>query len=472
MTLKYIQKILAQRGPLPSSEIEKELVLHYKLSRDAARKRIQRAHSSGNINRFIRLKAGGYLYYLPDKHSKDNVINTCKMYLDSYRPRLGRIVKVVDNFKLVSVFEICRLSNLRVWVSQKDFMEYFLRGKRIFNPKLVKILEELQLLGITWKQDWKQDYVVSSSLNTNSINNLIGKAKKDFEDEAHLLYLAQNYFLETYRAREITLYRTPDQQSLSNKFDAIGYGGFRKKATIILELYSRRPILVEDLIGYSERTWSTISGKKFPKPVFCCILGGSFSEDALRYAHEKEMQVFGIDKNLHFHRIESFMVPEKKVKKEKRMRGRFADAQGEAFESAVERVFKKRSFKTETRKNFYLKGNHVAEKGKHRLTDIDVFVTKDNNEVILIECKSAKKQTSRSKLLRIVRNHNKISTYLVKKIGKGLVVSSIYIGYCNELDIIDAKRKSTIPIAFLTPLEFYQQYKRNLKGTPEWLFIR
>ena len=467
MTLEYVHGILAQKGPLPSSEIQQELVLRHNFSRDAARKRIQRSHSSGEIKRFIRLKAGGYLYYLPGIHPTELVINTCKMCLHSYRPRLERIVRLVDTFKLVSVFELCRLVNLRAWVRTGDYdIEKLLTNNKIMNPKLVNILKELELLGIIQKKE----FLASFSLDTKYINSLIKRARKEFEDEAHLLYLAQNYFIDNYRAREITLYRTPSHQSLSNKFDAIGYGGFRKKSTVILELYSRRPILVEDLIGYRERIWSTMARRKFPKPVFCCIFGVSFSEQALRFALEKEMQVFRVDEDLNFHSVESIPVSKEKVKKEKKLHGRLADAQGHAFESAVERVFKRQGFRTETRKNFYLKGNKIAETGKRRLTDIDVFATNDKNEVILIECKSARKQISRGELLRVVRNHGKISDYLSEKFGSSLLVSSILIGHCNKLDIVDAKRRSKISITFVTPNEFYLEYKDVLKGEPKWLF--
>ena len=133
-------------------------------------------------------------------------------------------------------------------------------------------------------------------------------------------------------------------------------------------------------------------------------------------------------------------------------------------------MFKRQGFRTETRKNFYLKGNKIDETGKRRLTDIDVYATKDKDEVILIECKSAGKQTLRSELLRLVKNHGKISNYLIEKLGKSLLVSSILIGHCNKLDLIDAKRRAKVPFTFFTPNEFYREYKNRLKGEPRWLF--
>lgn len=51
------------------------------------------------------------------------------------------------------------------------------------------------------------------------------------------------------------------------------------------------------------------------------------------------------------------------------------------------------------------------------------------------------------------------------------LVSSIVIGHCNRLDIVDAKRRTKIPIKFLSPDEFYEEYKEGLKGEPRWLFI-
>lgn len=466
-----VHSILVQKGPLPSSEIQQELVLRHNLSRDAARKRIQRLHSSGEIKRFMRLKAGGYLYYLPDLHSAELVITACKTYLPSYRPRLAHIVRLVDTFNIVSVFELCRLANLRAWVRITEFdIEKFLSNRNVeralMNPELVANLEELKLLGIIERKK----FLTYSFLHTRSINSLIKRANKNFGEEAHILYLARDYLLDNKRAREITLYRTPSHESLSHKFDAIGYGGFRKRATILMELCFRRTIFVEDLIGYRKRIWSTMSRKKFPKPLFCNILAASFSEKAVRYALEKEMRVFRIDEDLNFHEVRSMLVSKEKMKKKKKLHGRLADAQGYAFESAIEKVFKRQGFRTETRKIFYLKKNKIAETGKRHLTDIDVFATKDENEVIMIECKSAKKQVSRGKLLRHIKNLNKISNYLVEKYGRNILVSSIVIGYCNKLDIVDAKRRTKIPITFFTPDKFCQEYKYDLKGEPKWLF--
>ena len=474
MTLKYVREILARKGPLPSSEIQRELVLKHNLSRDAARKRIQRSHSSGEINRFMRLKAGGYLYYLPNEHSKGTIINTCRSYLHSYRPRLERIIRLVDTFKLISVFELSRLVNLRalVQLSLTDHeydLDKFLAGVTVkMNPKLVKTLEDLKLLGI----GQKAQFLVSSSLDSKATNELIKKARKKFEEEAHLLYVARNYFESHRWAREITLYRSPRHQSLSNKFDAIGHGGFRRKATIILELYHRRPVLDVDLIGYSERIWSTISRRKFPKPVFCYVLASRFSKDSLRSAFEKGMRVIEIDENLNFHLVQSFQVSRTKEKTDKKLRGRAADTQGRAFESAVERVFRRQGFKTETRKQFYLRGNTITEERTKRiLTDIDVYALKDNEKALLIECKSAKKQISRRKLLSLVRNLSRIAGYLNEKIGKSLLLSAIVIGYCNRLDMIDARKRADVNITFPTPEEFYKKYRRYLKGEPKWLFV-
>lgn len=430
-----------------------------------ARKRIQRLHSSGEIKRFLRLKAGGYLYYLPDLHSTELVVETCKKYLHSHRPRLAYIIKLIDTFKVISLFELARLANLDPWAMDFD-IEKLSSHNALINPKLVSTLEELKLLGVTEKKE----FLTSSSLHTRSISSLIKKGGRRFEDEAHLLYLARNYFVDSYRAREITLYRTLSHVSLSHKFDAIGYGGFRKKATLFLELYSRRPVFVEDLVGYRERIWSTMSRKKFPKPLFCCILATSFSDQALPYAFEKKMRVFTIDENLNFHEVESPPVSREKIKKEKKLHGRLADAQGYAFESAVEKAFKKQGFRTETRKIFYLKGSKIAEEGKRRLTDIDVFATKDKSEIVLIECKSARKQISRSKLLRLIRNLGKISDYLAEKYGKSVHVSSIIVGHCNKLDKVDARRRAKISTNFFTPKKFYQEYKPDLKGEPKWLF--
>lgn len=453
MTLEIIRRILNQRGPLPSSLIQHELVLNYNLSRDAARKQIQRAHDSGEINSFIRLGAGGYLYYLPNVHSTKSVITSCEMLLPSYRPRLNRIVKVVTQFKVISLFELCRLTNMRISID-----------KNMINPKLAKTLKELELLGIKLEDG----FLVQSFLESKSISNLVENANKKFEEEAHLLYTMKEQFLNKKWATEISLYRTPTHYSLANKFDAIGYGGFRKKATVLIELYSRRPVLVEDLMGYYERIWSTISRQKFPKPIFCYVVATSFSESALSFALEKKMKVIQLDRNLTPNLVPDIQASKRKVRK---WHGRLADAQGRAFEAVVEKVFRKKGFSTETRKIFYLRGNEVTEEQtRHRLTDIDVFAYKEKEELFLIECKSAKKQISKSKLMREVRDLEKIASYLSRKSENSLNISLMIVGNCNSLDVIDVKRRTRIPIAIFSPKEFYQQFKEELKGEPLWLF--
>lgn len=453
MTLEIVRRILIQKGPLPSSLIQQELVLDYNLSRDAARKQIQRAHDSGEIKRFIGLKAGGYLYYLPDLHSIKSVITACNVYLPSYRPRLGRIIKVVDEFKVISLFELCRLTNLRFSV-----------GKNEINPTLTRTLEELELLGIRLEGD----FLVYSFLDSKSINSLVRKANEKFEEEAHLLYAIQERFLNKKWAREISLYRTPTHFSLVNKFDAIGYCGFRKKATVLIEFYSRRPVLMEDLLGYHERIWSTISRQKFPKPIFCYIVAISFSEPALRFAFKKKMKVVRLDENLTLNIVADVQASQEKVRE---WHGRLADAQGRAFEAIVEKLFRKKGFSTETRKIFYLQGNEVTEEQTgYRLTDVDVLASNDKEGLFLIECKSAKKQISRSKLMQKVRDIEKIAGYLSKKSENSLPISSMIVGNCNKLDVIDVKRRARMPIAVLSPKEFYQQYKKDLEGEPRWLF--
>lgn len=472
MTFEYVRDILTRKGPLPSSEIQRELVLHHDLSRDAARKQIQRSHASGEIERFIRLKAGGYLYYLPDIHSTELVINTCKRNLDSYRPRLGRIVGLVDTFKLISMFELCRLTNLQAWVqisplhTDVDILKILSSGNRI-NPELDKILEDLRLLGI----DLVKQFLVSSSLDSKSANKLIKEAEQKFEEEAHLLYVARNYFENHRFAEEMTMYRDPGHQSLSNKFDAIGHGGYRKKTTIILELHNRRPFHEADLMGYRERIWSTMARRKFPKPVFCFVLASKFSGNSLRSALEQGIRVFKVNKNLDFQQIQDSSVSEIREKRKRKWRGRAADTQGRAFESAVERVFRRQDFRTKTRKNFYMEENRISEKKIGRLlTDIDVYAVK-NKKALLIECKSAKKQISRQKLLNLVKNFNKIAEYLYEKNDKSLSISATVVGYCNSLDIVDARRRAKIEIEIITPREFYTEYKKELKGEPRWLFV-
>jgi len=107
------------------------------------------------------------------------------------------------------------------------------------------------------------------------------------------------------------------------------------------------------------------------------------------------------------------------------------------------------------------------ERGKI-LTDVDVFVTDENRtHAFLVECKSSKTQIPRSELLRIVKNFGMIAKYL-KQSEK--IVSSIIIGNFNELDKVDAKKRSEMSLTFYTPTDFYKKYKTELEGEPRWLF--
>ena len=456
--MKYTLEVLTKKGPLDSSDIQRDLVLNYGLSRDAARKRIQRLHDSGDIQRFMRLKAGGYLYYIPKVHPKDLVIKIAKMYLDTHRPELGRIIRLIDRFKVLSVYEICRLANLDAIGKNKEI-----------SPELRKILQELELLEYDLQPEF---FITSSSLKPGSVDKLIKKAEEKFEEEANLLYVARNYFLEHRLANKLQLYRIPSHVSLVNKFDAFGHGGWRKRSQIILECHARRIVLPEDMIGYRRRVFSTIyKGKKYrPVPTFCYMLAYQFSKEALDFAFSKGIRPITVEYgngNFLFHVLET--VPKNKTKRSS-LRGRLADAQGRAFEAAVEKTFKRKGMKTSRRKYFYLDDGRISETDTGRpLTDIDIFAQdEEKGEALLVECKSAKKQISRNQLLRIVKNFGKIAHYL--KIEKNFSASAIIIGYFNELDMIDAKRRSGTPITFFTPRKFRQNYRKELEGEPRWLF--
>lgn len=451
---------LVKKGPLASCDIQEELVLHYNLSRDAARKRIQRLYNKGSICRFLRLRSGGYLYYLIDSHPMDLVIKTTKKNLNRDRPKLGRIVELIDKFKVISVFELCRLVNLEAISDDKKF-----------NPDLTKILEDLKRLEYNLTEFF---FITPPSLKGNFAQNSIRMAEEKFEEEANLLYVAKDYFLEHHLADNLQLYRAPTHLSLVNKFDAFGGKRWGKKTQVILECNTRRRVQTADIIGYQQRVFSTIyKGKKHgPPPTFCYLLAYEFTENAMQLALRKGIRPIKVqydDKRIpSFHILKG--IPKKKRRKRLRIRGRLADLKGRAFESAVEKAFRYQGFRTEVRKYFYLEDGEITEKKtKHRLTDIDVFAVDEKNKMaILIECKSSKKQTSRRKLLQIVKNFGEIGYHLGDR--KKLDVSGIMIGNFNELDKIDAKRRSEFAIAFFSPYEFYSRYKKELREEPKWLF--
>jgi len=453
MTSNLVRMILTEKGPLPSSEILKELVTSHDMHRYGATKLIQRSHSEGKIKRFVRLKGGGYLYYLEKTHPMELVRNVTRRCLNRYRPKLARIIKVIDKLELISLFELGRLANLR-----------FHEGKNDLNEKFVRVLKDLSLFGIRLEDN----FLLSSNLDGQKAGNLIKKARTRIEEEAHLLYTIRNIFLKSRLATEFTLNRSPDERSLLNKFDATGKCGFRTKSSMVVELYHRRSVLLEDLIGYQERIWSSMTRKAFSTPLFCLVLATSFEENALNFALEKKMRPIIIDHNLGLNPI---LKANKSAIKPLKWHGRLADAQGRAFESAVERVYRAEGFDTETRKKFYLLRNELTERETKRcFTDVDVLAVKGKEEMQLVECKSAKRQMSRKTLSLKVRALGKVGEFLSRNPSNRFHISATIIGECNNIDKIDAQRMTRIPISFLTPSEFYTIHKEQLKGEPKWLF--
>jgi len=143
--------------------------------------------------------------------------------------------------------------------------------------------------------------------------------------------------------------------------------------------------------------------------------------------------------------------------------GRLAEAKGLAFESAVEKVFRHRGFRTEIRKYFYLEDGKLPKKDKKDKSSFDghrCFWSKRRKQGSdSHRMQSAKKQISRRKLLQIVKNFRKIGYYL--RDMKKLNVSGIVIGNFNKLDIVDAKRKSEFAIAFFHHTSSIQNTKGN-----------
>jgi hypothetical protein len=362
---------------------------------------------------------------------------------------LGRICNIFNEFKLISIFELARLLNLDLIIRDE------------INPKVSKIIDELELIGI----EQKDRYLLDSSVKEKA-QVMIEISEKKFEEEAHQLYVIIDYFYQNGLAENISSYRLPFALSLVNKFDAIGHGGRRKKATIIIECTSRRKVVLGDVYGYYSRVCSTISKGTFTKPVFSYLFSKRFSKDAIQFALSHGIRLVRIHKR-GFYQITS---PSQLYKKGKRLSGRLRDAQGMAFEIAVERAFRRMNYQTELRKEFFLKDNELTEeKTKTQFTDVDVIAQNDY-QIIFIECKSARKQLERSKLFQIVQNFSRIADYYHNTQNESRKIVAIIIGNHNKLDAKDAKQRSAIPLEIDTPPLFYQRNRSYLKGEPRWLF--
>jgi hypothetical protein len=222
------------------------------------------------------------------------------------------------------------------------------------------------------------------------------------------------------------------------------------------------------VIGYEERIWSSMNKRVFLKPLFCFIIAAAFEDKALNYALQKKMRPILIDSKLQLNLISDRNGTNRPLK----WQGRLADAQGCVFESVVDQVFKAQGFETILRKKFYLIGNEITEEETTIcLTDIDILARKGKKEIHLIECKSAKKQMSRKMIFLKIRNLERITEYFGKKEGYDLRVFATIIGKYNEMDKIEAKRITKIPLYLESPADFFSKNKDLLKGEPKWLFV-
>ena len=470
---------LAKHGPLSTFELREKLWQNFQLGIGAISKRLERLYEKGKVHRYLRLEHGAYLYYIPELHSESLLQKCARKCVPLHSKRLGRILNALSVGKVLSIFELGRLVNIK-----------FFSDHRIINPIIKDIIERVKKLGIRVENK----FLVSPFLPEESIHKNIDRYKATFHDEAYFLSFTKDLFMAKQKAEVMTLFRRPDLSSLVNfKFDMFGEGGWKKPVKVIIECNLRRKTTTADLIGFDQRVGGTMKkslGSRSPYPIARYYIAEQFDSNEDR---DKDALSFAINHGircLHATDILSRKIreinPYEKFPAKKFPWGKFNELRGKGFEGEVEPGYKYEGFNTRRNKLFYLDGYQVTDKITREmrkravkvLTDIDVYahriseIDPDINEILLIECKSSRLKLQRKALFSKMKRYFGVAKFLEKK-SENNKVKIIVIANIDELDkeeIMFKAQAQKIRIDFITPKKFYYEKRRFLKGATKWLF--
>lgn len=456
--------MLSER-PMSSFELCETLRQKHDVDKRTTSKRLERLYKRGKIGRFLRIERGAYVYYVPGFHSMQSLQETTRDIVSKRGGTLGRLLKISQTGRIVSVFEIGRIANT------KFFPERGQTASRIND--LTTKLEKLgfRLLG---------HFFLSPSVTRSEANGLITQYENAIDEEASLLAYARRLFISKRRAEEMTLYRQPSDRSLAeHKFDLFGHGGRINQIRIVAECNLRREITLSDLESYSQRIGGTAKRSQLRikkadrSPIARYYIARSFSEKAIAFASRGEQRIRLLDAGAILNGSIEEINPRTFVRRQKpHYYGRFKEAKGIAFEAEIEQAYMHFGFKTKRRKTFYLLGGQITEKDTGKpLTDVDLFAERKNGprDVLLIECKSSAENLAHRKLFEKTKAYWHIADYLHQS-DPACKIRIDVIANVDEFDKKELVAKSRFRMSFLTPAQFYNQYPKALKGAPKWMF--
>ena len=449
--------------PMSSFQICETLWQSHKVGKSATSKRLERLFKEGKIGRYLRIKNGAYIYYIPSLHSLELLIKASQSIVLESSGTLARVVQIMHTGHILSVFELGRISNIK-----------FYKGGKV-NPKIADLVDKMVKLGI----ECNGTNLLLPSLPPSETNSLVAHYQSSLDKEAYLLSFARKVFLSKKLAEGMTLYRQPSADSFANhKFDLFGHGGRRNRIRVVVECNLRREVTPSDLEGFCQRIGGTIKRSMIRKkstdrsPVARYYIGGRFSEKAKSFAKQKNkgIRLLYADTVLRGNLEE--ISPYTAASMKPPYYGRFKEVRGLAFEAEIEPVYQRRGFKTKRRKKYFLLGNEVSDVDTGKtLTDVDLFAERGNGiqEILLIECKSSAENLTRKKLFEKTKKYQQIANYIQKN-DPACRIRIVVIANVSRIDEEELLAKSKFEMEFISPTQFYNDNPKALKGSPKWMF--
>jgi hypothetical protein len=467
MTQTDLLSTLAER-PKSSFELCKDSWQKHRIDKCTTSKRLERLYKNGKIERYLRIERGAYIYYIPGLHPEKLLQETALNIVSKSSGTLARVLEIGCTGRILSTFELGRIANIK----------FFLKKEQI-NPKINDLVAKLKKLGF---YSVKQ-YILHPSVLESEINGLMSRYEDSIDEEANLLAYVKRLFIAKKLADEMTLYRQPLAQFIAeHKFDLFGHGGRRNRIRIVIECNLRREITYADLEGFSQRIGGTIKrslvrDKEVERsPIARYFIARSFSDGAISFAKRKEKRIRLLNAKTVLSGSLEEISPQGIISKQKpSYYGRFKEVKGIAFEAEIEPVYRQKGFKTERRKHFFLDGNQVTDVDTGKpITDVDLFAERKNgnNEIVLIECKSSAENLTRKMLFGKTKKYWHIADFLERK-ESPCQIEIVVIANVNEADkeeVIEKSSSHAFKMIFITPVQFYNEHPKALKGAPKWMF--
>jgi hypothetical protein len=337
------------------------------------------------------------------------------------------------------------------------------------DPSIERIFVQLKAAGFIIENVAGSPFLISPTKVSTDREKVAKSILEDFEGDAFMLQLARSHFISFGKATRFTIYRNPSPYSLTNKFDAIGEGGWKKKVTLVLECNLRRVVTREDIQGLKYRIWSTVRRKAFSVPLISYYIGNQFTPEALQLARENSIRCIYSKQILQGGRFaEDQPVPRRR----KEWEVHYGQLKGRVFEDVVEKALKALDYGTERDVIYNEKARRIYRKPHKRdsgknYDEVDVIAKKTDTS-LMVECKSAHSRLPWKQLKERVHKWNVLKGVWI---GEGYnAIAGLIIAHCDDLSKVEARSYSSIPLTFQTPQEFYFAHQKELRGEYRWLF--